>query len=358
MSDKEFHNTLKWKGNYVANFILKFAEVLPDEAEKALCLDLDMFVLCDLRELFLLSLQDKIAAVAENLHIHATGFNSGFVLFNVQEWRTQNLQAKSIAFLQANNPKCPDQDTLNAMIPKDKRLLLPATYNFFPYHKNLVLGVFQGEGESPSLCITRKEYEMIKNEVKIVHFLECAKPWHSQFQLIFGKICLSCFRGEWWQNALKTPLFQEELLEIFKSLKEKEVEELACALLSPARNCGELFQRTSLEYRLGFLMVTRFHTKRDYFILPFMLLKEALKYKIAKKFYQLLSSYAPKLDNIALILEICQNDPAILRSKNHLSYRLGVALLEAHKTWYKGGYIKFFKEVKKIKAITKIPKSF
>lgn len=83
-----------------------------------MCLDLDMFILCDLRELFSLSLQDKIAAVAESLHIHAMGFNFGFVLFNVQEWRAQNLQAQSIAFLQTNNPKFSEQDTLNAMIPK------------------------------------------------------------------------------------------------------------------------------------------------------------------------------------------------------------------------------------------------
>ncbi|RAZ58767.1 hypothetical protein [Campylobacter hyointestinalis] len=30
-----------------------------------------------------------------------------------------------------------------------------------------------------------------------------------------------------------------------------------------------------------------------------------------------------------------------LNTKNHLSYKLGAALIKANKNWYKGGYIKF-----------------
>ncbi len=270
-------------------------------------------------------------------------------MFNVKEWKKAHLQAKSIEFLQSNKPELPDQDTLNAMIPKKKRLLLPVTYNFYPHYKNPILGVFQNESESPRFWITRKEYESLKNHAKIVHFLECAKPWHTKFQLIYGKIRLSCFREEWWQNALQTPIFHKEILEIFESIKSQEVEELACSLLSPTKDCGELFKNTSLEYRLGFLMVKKFKSKKDYFILPFILLKEVVKYKISQKLYEFISSYNPKLDNVALVLSVCQDDPAILRCKSHLSFLLGVALIKAHKTWYYGGYIKFFKEIKEIK---------
>lgn len=38
-----------------------------------------------------------------------------------------------------------------------------------------------------------------------------------------------------------------------------------------------------------------------------------------------------------------------LRLKNHLSYNLGKALIEANKNWYKGGYVKFIFKVIKIK---------
>ncbi|WP_236848462.1 hypothetical protein [Campylobacter devanensis] len=40
--------------------------------------------------------------------------------------------------------------------------------------------------------------------------------------------------------------------------------------------------------------------------------------------------------------------------KNHLSYKLGNALIKAHKQWYKGGYIKFIFEAIKIKNEHKI----
>ncbi|WP_086249182.1 CatB-related O-acetyltransferase [Campylobacter vicugnae] len=38
-----------------------------------------------------------------------------------------------------------------------------------------------------------------------------------------------------------------------------------------------------------------------------------------------------------------------LKTKNHLSYKLGEALIRANKNWYKGGYVKFIFEVIKIK---------
>lgn len=63
MSDEDFRGKGQWKGSFVASFILKFDEVLNNEVDKALCLDVDMFVLADLRELFELDLKDKIAAV-------------------------------------------------------------------------------------------------------------------------------------------------------------------------------------------------------------------------------------------------------------------------------------------------------
>jgi len=44
-----------------------------------------------------------------------------------------------------------------------------------------------------------------------------------------------------------------------------------------------------------------------------------------------------------------------LKVKKHLSYKLGESLIKADKTWYKGGYIKFFFEMLKlIKEFRKI----
>lgn len=99
MSDEDFQGKGKWKGSFVANFILKFDEVLSDEVDKALCLDVDMFVFTDLRELFELDLKDKIAAVVYGYDNDRKYFNSGFVLFNVKEYKRLNLRKQALDYL-------------------------------------------------------------------------------------------------------------------------------------------------------------------------------------------------------------------------------------------------------------------
>ena len=51
-------------------------------------------------------------------------------------------------------------------------------------------------------------------------------------------------------------------------------------------------------------------------------------------------------EKIAKLENECQK---ALKLKNHLSYKLGQALIKANKTWYKGGYIKFIFEAIRIK---------
>ena len=49
------------------------------------------------------------------------------------------------------------------------------------------------------------------------------------------------------------------------------------------------------------------------------------------------------------IKELETNHQKALKLKNHLSYKLGQALIKANKTWYKGGYVKFIFEAIRIK---------
>ena len=52
-------------------------------------------------------------------------------------------------------------------------------------------------------------------------------------------------------------------------------------------------------------------------------------------------------------LEQCSDYKEALKYKFHLSYLLGQALIKANKTWYKGGYIKLYSEIKKAKQTYK-----
>lgn len=349
MSDEDFQGKGKWKGSFVANFILKFDEVLSDEVDKALCLDVDMFVFTDLRELFELDLKDKIAAVVSwEKYRGSKKFNSGLVLFNVKAYKKLNLHEQALNYILKNNPKCPDQDALNAVL-KDKVYLLPHIYNLFPTHKNLTYGHFKNESEMAEYKLTRKEYENLLQSAKIVHFIECSKPWECQFKPIKGKICLSVFRDSWWDNALKTPVFKEELLKLYQNLKEEETKVLILNLEQGNFEIPKYF-KNQIEYKLGFAIIKYAQIKGGFLKLPFVLAKISLKYKIAKTIYKFLSFYDPKLkiNDPEFILKNNENEWFLDILKEHLSYKFGVAFIKAYKTWYKGGFIKFYFEAKKL----------
>ncbi|RAZ50388.1 hypothetical protein [Campylobacter hyointestinalis] len=85
-------------------------------------------------------------------------------------------------------------------------------------------------------------------------------------------------------------------------------------------------------------------------------LKEEInkKDKAIKEFSDRLSAQEASLKstNESLLkkdLEIKNLEITSQNIKNHLSYKLGNALIKAHKQWYKGGYIKFIFEAIKIK---------
>lgn len=102
-----------------------------------------------------------------------------------------------------------------------------------------------------------------------------------------------------------------------------------------------------LEYRLGYTMVESFKSTIGIFKLPFRLIDVLLKYKKEQKIYKENIKHNQNLKVPELKLYSDYEDA--LRLKNHLSYNLGKALIEANKNWYKGGYVKFIFEVIKIK---------
>ncbi|WP_141081466.1 acyltransferase [Campylobacter devanensis] len=102
-----------------------------------------------------------------------------------------------------------------------------------------------------------------------------------------------------------------------------------------------------LEYRLGYTMVESFKSTIGIFKLPFRLIDVLLKYKKEQKIYKENIKHNPNL-KVPELKSYSDYEDA-LRLKNHLSYNLGKALIEANKNWYKGGYVKFIFEVIKIK---------
>ncbi|EOS9955551.1 coiled-coil domain-containing protein [Campylobacter coli] len=102
-----------------------------------------------------------------------------------------------------------------------------------------------------------------------------------------------------------------------------------------------------LSYKLGQAMITNSKSLLGYIRMPFVLSYIKDKHKQEQKNYQEKIKKDPSLK-----LPPLENYPdykEALKEKECLTYKLGEALIKANKTWYKGGYVKMWFEIGKLK---------
>ncbi|EAK9939714.1 alpha-2,3-sialyltransferase [Campylobacter lari] len=105
--------------------------------------------------------------------------------------------------------------------------------------------------------------------------------------------------------------------------------------------------QNQLSYKLGQTMIVNSKSILGCLIMPVALLSIIISYKQEQKIYQEKIKKDPSLK--PLPLESYPDYQEALKLKNHFSYKLGQALIQANKTWYKGGYIKMWFEIVKLK---------
>lgn len=108
--------------------------------------------------------------------------------------------------------------------------------------------------------------------------------------------------------------------------------------------------QNQLSYKLGQAMIVNSKSFLGYIRMPFVLSYIKGKHKQEQKIYQEKIKKDPSLK-----LPPLENYPdyqEALRLKNHLSYKLGQALIQANKNWYSGGYVKLIFEIRKLKKKT------
>lgn len=102
-----------------------------------------------------------------------------------------------------------------------------------------------------------------------------------------------------------------------------------------------------LAYKLGQALIINSKSFLGYIRLPYVLSYIKEKHKAEQK------AYNEKIfTNPSLKLPPLENYPdyeAVLKEKECLTYKLGLALIKADKTWYKGGYVRFCFEVRRLK---------
>ncbi|EIP7661815.1 hypothetical protein LT083_001949 [Campylobacter coli] len=107
--------------------------------------------------------------------------------------------------------------------------------------------------------------------------------------------------------------------------------------------------QNQLSYKLGQTMIINSKNIFGILFMPVYIISTLLSHKQEQKIYQEKIKKDPSLK-----LPPLENYPdykEALKFKNHLSYKLGQALIKANKTWYKGGYVKLAFKIRKLKKV-------
>ncbi|ECO7370386.1 hypothetical protein FXR79_03050 [Campylobacter coli] len=127
----------------------------------------------------------------------------------------------------------------------------------------------------------------------------------------------------------------------------KKINENACFIYIEEHESAKLRVREHLAYKLGQAMIVNSKTLLGYIKMPFVLSYIKDKHKQEQKIYQENIKKDPSLKLPPL--ESYPDYKEALKEKECLTYKLGESLIKANKTWYKGGYIKLWFEIRRIK---------
>ncbi|TQR33656.1 hypothetical protein DMB92_01865, partial [Campylobacter sp. MIT 99-7217] len=364
VDESDFKNCPKWQNheNHLCYFKIKLGDFIPEYIDKCIFLDADMLVLSDIREIFAINLEDKVAASTPDcsnslinrklksvnqdkakltLSYQDLYFNVGFMLINLKKWREINVKSRALNFLKCYIPRVPEQDTLNYALSGEIIRLSPK-YNFFIAHfldeKCHWKSSFKDEVRDYIYDYTREEYEEALKDIKIIHFTYgVPKPWESIYKdiAVNFKLKFYPFYKEWWQNALNVPIFKDEL----KRQKENNENGLKIYSIELSKRLNIIEQRLNYtetllglennnafsalknqkSYHTGNIMVKN---KSNILKLVFILFSELKKEKLREKYLKILAK-----KNYSEISTHFYEDheKAQIELKKHLSYRLGEA---------------------------------
>ncbi len=102
-----------------------------------------------------------------------------------------------------------------------------------------------------------------------------------------------------------------------------------------------------LSYKLGFCAIKKSKTLWGWISMPIILLSIFISHKQEQKIYQEKIKKDPSLKLPSL--ELYTDYQEARKEENSFTYKLGQAIMNANKTWYKGGYVKLWFEIRRIK---------
>ncbi len=178
------------------------------------------------------------------------------------------------------------------------------------------------------------------------------------------------------KNLQEDIIHKKQLLEVqnleqdlnLKSLQTKEIQEnINLKILEKTKIQKELDQYNNvvyieryhqsakqriynhLSYKLGFCAIKKSKTLWGWISMPIILLSIFISHKQEQKIYQEKIKKDPSLKLPSL--ELYTDYQEARKEENSFTYKLGQAIMNANKTWYKGGYVKLWFEIRKLKEI-------
>ncbi|WP_319421893.1 glycosyltransferase family 8 protein [Pleurocapsa sp. FMAR1] len=182
--------------NYISiaqYYRLFIAELLPDQAKKAIYLDCDLIVKEDLSQLWQIDLGENYVFAAQDTWVHSVSahngllnyqelgiasdakyFNSGVLVINVEKWRAEKVSARAIDYLNHNKEHMiyGDQDILNALFTGQWGELDPRW--------NATSRIYEYSSWKESPYQEHVYNNLIHNDFYIIHFISGEKPWNSR----------------------------------------------------------------------------------------------------------------------------------------------------------------------------------
>jgi lipopolysaccharide biosynthesis glycosyltransferase len=211
VSDELFQNLPSLYGSHSTYLRLLIGSILPQNLSKILYLDSDMIVTRSLSQLYNTDITDKYAAVVAEgiggtlypflLHVHYPFFNAGMILFNLDKFRSENLEAVMLfqCFNLKEHLKFADQEVLNKVFHGDV-VFMPLNWNtilFTPKTRKRYFKMLKKYGAK--YCYTDEEIDSSVKQPFIIHFASKKKPW------MFG--CCHPFRKLYWKYLKRTPFY-------------------------------------------------------------------------------------------------------------------------------------------------------
>ncbi len=202
-----------------------FIQDILEEYDKALYLDSDMVVNCDLADLYSVDLKGHALAACYDVDTAGlyngfepgkkkymddilkiqnpyTYFQAGTILFNLSKIRGQNRVEENLKFAMSRHWELLDQDVLNYIYQGDVELLDPSWNYMIDMY-----GIRMSRIISLAPTELKEMYYAARNNPKIIHYAGPQKPWDDPTM---------DFAEYYWRYAKKTPFYEELLMRIRK----------------------------------------------------------------------------------------------------------------------------------------------